>query len=165
MKRYQKELKKMKSKIFFLLAFILLFIPSLVNSNSDDVAIRLANLEKRITELETYIEMGSINYTHQKVTVTAYHPNSKGINSDRNPARTATMKRPIAGYTLAISNELFRLGWLNKKIYIDGWGVGRATDRMSTSVKGKHIDICFPSLKTARTFGIKRGILAVLLLQ
>ena len=155
----------MKSKTFFLFTFILLFVPSLVNSTSENIEMRLTNLEKRITELENYIEMGSINYTHQKVTVTAYHPNSKGINSDQNPARTATMKRPIAGYTLAISDELFRLGWLGKKIYIDGWGVGRATDRMSTSVKGKHIDICFPNLKTAKKFGIKRGILAVLLLQ
>ena len=75
------------------------------------------------------------------------------------------MKKPIAGYTLAISDELFRLGWLGKKIYIDGWGVGRATDRMNSSVKEKHIDICVPSLKTARTFGIKKGVLAVLLLQ
>jgi len=155
----------MKSKVFCLFTFILLFIPSMVNSTPDDVEIRISNLEKRITELETYIEMGSINYTHQKVTVTAYHPNSKGINSDRNPARTATMKRPIAGYTLAISDELFHLGWLGKKIYIDGWGVGRATDRMSASIKGKCIDICFPSLKSAKKFGIRRGILAVLLLQ
>jgi len=154
----------MKHLIVLALALRIIIVPA-TNLRSDDVAIRLANLEKRITELETYIEMGSINYTHQKVTVTAYHPNSKGINSDRNPARTATMKRPIAGYTLAISDELFRLGWLGKKIYIDGWGVGRATDRMSASVKGKHIDICFPSLKIARTFGIKKGVLAVLLLQ
>jgi len=155
----------MKSKVVCLFAFILLFIPSMVNSTPDDVEIRISNLEKRITELETYIEMGSINYTHQKVTVTAYHPNSKGINSDRNPARTATMKRPIAGYTLAISDELFHLGWLGKKIYIDGWGVGRATDRMGASIKGKCIDICFPSLKSAKKFGIKRGVLAVLSLQ
>lgn len=155
----------MKSKLSLLFIFALLFIPLAVNSAPRDIEIRISNLEKRVAELENYIEMGSINYTHQKVTVTAYHPKSKGINSDRNPARTATMKRPIAGYTLAISDELFRLGWLGKKIYIDGWGVGRATDRMGVSMKGKCIDICFPSLKSAKKFGIKRGVLAVLLLQ
>lgn len=95
--------------------------------------------------------------------VSAYHPKSKGINSDKDPNRTATMKRPIAGYTLAISNELFDLGWLGKKIYIDGWGIGKATDRMDKSVKGKQIDICAPTLKWAKHFGIKKDILAVIL--
>jgi len=132
-------------------------------AQSQDIESRIQSLEGRVNELEMYIETFNINYTHQKITVTAYHPPSSGINSDKNPNRTATMKRPVPGYTLAISVELFNLGWLNKKIYINGWGVGKATDRMGSSIKGKHIDICFPSLKAAKKFGIKKNILAVLL--
>ena len=122
----------------------------------------MKDLEKRIYELEVYMEMYT-NYTHQRVTITAYHPKSMGINSDKDPNKTATMRKPISGYTLAISTELFNMGWLNKRIYIDGWGVGKATDRMGLSIIGKHIDICFPTLKAAKNFGVKRNILAVLL--
>ena len=143
-----------------ILSSVLLFNTS---AQSQDIESRVKYLERRMNELEMYMETFNINYTHQKITVTAYHPNSKGINSDKNPSRTATMKRPIPGYTLAISTELFNLGWLNKKIYINGWGVGKATDRMGASIEGRHIDICFPSLKAAKKFGVKRDVLAVLL--
>ena len=143
--------------------FIILFIFTFnIEANSQDIKSRLDYLEKRIYELEIYMEIYT-NYTHQRITVTAYHPKSGGINSDETPNKTATMKRPIAGYTLAISTDLFNMGWLNKRIYIDGWGVGKATDRMGVSVKGKQIDICLPTLKAAKKFGIKRNILAVLL--
>jgi len=145
-------------KIFLFL--ILLLIP--INTYSQDIELQLKQLEKRIYELEIYMEMYT-NYTHQRVTVTAYHPKSRGINSDKDPNKTATMRKPIAGYTLAISTELFNMGWLNKRIYIDGWGVGKATDRMNIELKGKRIDICFPTLKAATKFGVKRDILAVLL--
>ena len=145
-------------KIFLFL--ILLLIP--INTYSQDIELQLKQLEKRIYELEIYMEMYT-NYTHQRVTVTAYHPKSRGINSDKDPNKTATMRKPIAGYTLAISTELFNMGWLNKRIYIDGWGVGKATDRMNIELKGKRIDICFSTLKAATKFGVKRDILAVLL--
>ena len=145
-----------------ILPFIILLIFN-TSCFSQDLESRVLLLEQRIMELEIYVELYNINYTHQKVTVTAYHPSSRGINSDVNPNKTATMRKPISGYTLAISDELFNIGWLNKKIYIDGWGVGKATDRMGASVKGKHIDICFPTLKTAKKFGIRRDVLAVLL--
>jgi len=52
---------------------------------------------------------------------------------------------------------------LGKKIYIDGWGVGRATDRMGKSIEGKHIDICAPSLKRAKKFGVKKDVLSIVL--
>ena len=147
-------------KIFlFLILFIFTFN---IEANSQDIELRLKQFEKRIYELEIYMEMYT-NYTHQRVTVTAYHPKSRGINSDKDPNKTATMRKPIAGYTLAISTELFNMGWLNKRIYIDGWGVGKATDRMNIELKGKRIDICFPTLKAATKFGVKRDILAVLL--
>jgi len=118
-------------------------------------------LDSMYEEVKTLREI--IQSDYQVITVTAYHPKSKGINSDGNPNRTALMKRPIPGYTLAISTELVELGWLGKKIYINGWGVGHATDRMGKSVKGKHIDVCSPSLKAAKKFGIKKDVLSIVL--
>lgn len=120
---------------------------------------------KKLVEIlkETHKIRSLLEADNQTVTLSAYHPKSRGINSDRDPSRTAIMKRPVPGYTLAISNELFDLGWLGKKIYIDGWGVGQATDRMGNSIKGKQIDICAPSLKLAKHFGIKKDVQAVVL--
>jgi 3D (Asp-Asp-Asp) domain-containing protein len=97
------------------------------------------------------------------VTISAYHPPSRGINSDKDPSRTATMTRPIAGRTIAISTELVELGWLGKKIYINGHGVYYAESRMEINVKGKRIDICAPTLKWAKKFGIKKDVLAIVL--
>lgn len=144
----------------FIISFIFLF--SAV-AGSQDIESRLKYLEERVSELEMYTETYNVNYTHQRITVTAYHPTSRGINSDSNPSRTAIMRKPISGYTLAISTDLFNMGWFNKRIYIDGWGVGKSTDRMGISIKGKQIDICFPTLKAAKKFGIRYNILAVLL--
>jgi len=121
----------------------------------------LTQLNFMYEEVKTLREI--IQSDYQIVTVTAYHPNSRGINSDAHPNKTALMKKPISGYTLAVSTELVELGWLGKKIYIDGWGVGRATDRMGKSVKGKRIDICAPSLKRAKKFGIKKNVLSIVL--
>ena len=121
----------------------------------------LTQLNFMYEEVKTLREI--IQSDYQIVTVTAYHPKSKGINSDAHPNKTALMKKPISGYTLAVSTELVELGWLGKKIYIDGWGVGRATDRMGKSVKGKRIDICAPSLKRAKKFGIKKNVLSIVL--
>ena len=119
---------------------------------------QLTKISKEIQEIKNLLEADN-----QIVTLSAYHPKSRGINSDRDPSRTATMKRPVPGYTLAISDELFDLGWLGKKIYINGWGVGKATDRMGNSVKGKQIDICAPSLILAEKFGIKTDVQAIVL--
>ena len=123
---------------------------------------------QQLTDIQTEISTIKKSFTveatgNQIVTLSAYHPKSKGINSDKTPNRTATMQKPIAGYTLAISDELFKMGWLNKKIYIDGWGVGQATDRMGKNIKGKQIDVCSPSLKYAKEFGIKKDVQVVVL--
>ena len=130
-----------------------------------DAQDNLRVITKQLTEISNEIQeiKNLLEADNQIVTLSAYHPKSKGINSDRNPGRTATMKRPVPGYTLAISDELFNLGWLGKKIYINGWGVGKATDRMGNSVKGKQIDICAPSLILAEKFGIKTDVQAIVL--
>ena len=82
----------------------------------------------------------------KSIKITFYSPKLRGINSDKNPNRTALMKKPISGWTCAISRDLMERGWLGKKIYIDGIGVRYASDLMALSYKGKkitkQIDLC-----------------------
>jgi len=119
---------------------------------------KMDGIYEEVVAIRKAIEAGK-----QIVKVSAYHPGSGGINSDGNPHKTALMKKPISGYTVAISDELFKLGWLGKKLYIDGIGVRQADDRMGKSVKGKQIDLCFPDLKSAKKFGIRENVLTVVL--
>ena len=144
--------------IFISMTFMTIILSLQMSDYHKQTITQLNNIQQGIEDIKTILSSDC-----QNVILSAYHPKSKGINSDKNPNKTALMKKPIAGYTLAISNELFELGWLGKKIYIDGWGVGKATDRMSHAVKGKQIDICAPSLKVAKNFGIKKDVIAVIL--
>lgn len=99
--------------------------------------------------------------TTVKVTVSFYHPNSGGINTDGDPSKTALMVKPIAGKTVAVSSELFELGWLGKSIYIEGIGVMKADDRMGKSIKGLCIDVCVGSYKEAMRLGKRFNVKAV----
>ena len=118
--------------------------------------------KKTVVEQEEIIQTLNIELNRKQIiTVSFYHPKSKGINSDSDHTKTATMTRPVVGRTVAISDELFNLGWLGNKIYIDGFGVFLAEDRMGPSIKGKCIDICVSSEKKAFQLGKKRNIIAV----
>jgi len=98
---------------------------------------------------------------HQaRVMVTFYHPATGGINTDGNPDMTATMTKPRSGITIAISTSLVEKGWLSRRIYIDGYGMFIAEDRMSTELKGNRIDICAPTLAYALKKGRIRNVLA-----
>jgi len=103
--------------------------------------------------------------TSATVRVTAYHPKSKGINSDSSPETTATMTKPRAGKTAAISSSLFKKGWLGKKVYIDGYGVFIIEDRMSKSLKGDRIDLCVGSKRVAQNFKTKDEVHATILVK
>lgn len=118
-------------------------------------------LESQQRQIDSLIKLSDF-YLPQRVIVTAYHPPSKGINSDINPRNTALMKKPMPGWTLAVSKDLVDAGWLGKKVYIDGWGVGHATDRMSSKIKGKRIDVCFNTLRNAKQFGVKESTAIVM---
>lgn len=120
----------------------------------------ISNQLVTITILEKQLSQTQLSQT-QIVKISFYHPKSRGINSDKNPNRTATMTRPIVGRTVAISNDLFNAGWLGSKIYINGFGVFKAEDRMSPNISGKQIDICVASRKRAMKLGIKHNIIAV----
>lgn len=100
-----------------------------------------------------------------RVTLTAYHPWSGGINSDSDPDKTATMTEAIPGLTCALSSSLVEQGWLGQKIYIEGYGIFNADDRMSTSLLGDRIDLCLGSKKTALSLGRKHKVLAVRLVR
>jgi len=104
--------------------------------------------------------------THQtdsydkSIKITFYSPKLKGINSDKNPNKTAIMKKPVSGWTCAISRDLMKRGWLGKKIYIDGIGMRYANDLMARTYKGrkitKQIDLCVGKndvLKQAKKLG------------
>lgn len=92
----------------------------------------------------------------QSVTLTAY---AKYTNSNE---LTAIGKKPIAGQTIAISDDLIMKGWLGRKIYIRGFGVFKATDVMGGYNK-QWIDIYMPNRKQAERFGIKLDVTACVL--
>ena len=97
----------------------------------------------------------------QIVKVSFYHPASRGINSDSDHTKTATMTKPVVGRTVAISRKLFDDGWFGRKIYIKKIGVFWADDLMSPSIQGNQIDICVGSRKLAMKLGVKNGVVAV----
>lgn len=118
--------------------------------------------EKVITEQEKTIQSLNMKLERkQLVTVSFYHPGSRGINSDSDHTNTATMTKPVVGRTVAISDELFNLGWLGSKIYIDGFGVFLAEDRMGESIKGKCVDICVNSKKRAFQLGKEYNVIVM----
>jgi len=140
-----------------IIVFICLGTISIYGQNKKVIA-RLTLIQEEVKVLKTIVQSD-----YQRVTLTAYHPKSGGMNSDSNPNKTALMVTPRAGYTLAISTELVHLGWLGKKIYVEGFGIFKAEDRMNVDLKGKRIDICSPTLKYAKKFGVKKDRLAIVL--
>ena len=159
----------MKRYHIFLIVFTVIFTVVVIvisNQRSNHLKNMVANINKN--QVFIFGEQGKIIQSlneelerKQKVTISFYHPQSKGINSDSNPNRTATMTRPTVGKTIAISQELFDLGWLGNRIYINGFGIFHAEDRMGCSVKGKQIDICVASKKQALRLGVKYNVIAV----
>ena len=119
---------------------------------------QIANIDKNTNEklnnIETELnQLKNSNSRIVKVTVTFYCPAARGINSDSDHTKTATMTKPISGYTVAISKSLFEKGWLGCKIYVEGEGIFKIEDRMDKSIKGDCIDICIGTKKEA----LKKG--------
>ena len=171
-------------KIIIIIGLFLWFLNVSINRGDDlEEKLRINNIESKQEmeilshEVERLKKLLIVEQTDNKriqyklfrstnalVTVTYYHPASKGINSDSDPGNTATMNKPIAGYTVALSTELVELGWLGQRVYIEGKGMFRATDRMNTSLKGKRIDICIGSKEAAIKKGIKRDVFSCIIL-
>ena len=125
---------------------------------------KVIELFQAVDELTVELKQLNDNIKTAKVIVTYYHPNSKGINADSDPGKTAFMKTPIPGRTIAISRELYEKGWGGHKIYIPGFGVGVAEDLMGRSIKGLHIDICVASKKEAMQKGKRTAVITRLIL-
>ena len=83
-------------------------------------------------------------------TVTAYSPHKN--QTDSTPHQTATMEKPKAGWTCAVSQDL--ISWLGGRIYIKGVGVRRVNDLMNKRYT-KSIDIFMGKKKAAEAFGRK----------
>lgn len=132
-------------------------IEQLKNQHRYEIGLIKRQLDTTIVEVKSLYKQLD-NTGSEKVILTWYHPESGGINTDGNPNRTATMTKPVVGRTIAISKELVRKGWLGKKIYIEGYGVFVAEDRMSSALSGCRIDICCASKKIAMRNGKKHDI-------
>ena len=81
-------------------------------------------------------------------TVTAYTARPCETNDD--PMHTATMERPKAGWTCAVSRDLMH--WLGGRVYIEGVGVRRVNDLMNERF-ARRVDIFCGTVKEARAFG------------
>lgn len=133
-------------------------IEQLKAQHSDQVKLLEHRLELADTEINALYNQ-LIKATSVKATITWYHPDSGGINSDSDPVHTATMTKPTVGRTIAISTSLVKRGWLGKRIYIDGYGVFVAESRMAVDLPGNRIDICAASEDIAFKNGIKHNVL------
>ena len=159
----------MKGYHIFLIVFIAIFtafVITISNRRVSDTKKLIASIGKDqvfiVGEQEKVIQ--SLNKELQRnqiVTVSFYHPASRGINSDSDCKNTAIMRTPIVGRTAAVSKDLFDIGWFDSKVYIEGFGVFVMEDRMDSTIKGKQIDICVSSKKKALRLGIKPKIKAV----
>ncbi len=132
-----------------------------LTSISEIVSQKIIKMDEQYVSLRNNIEKNNI----YQVKVTYYVPHIGGINSDSQSDKTATMNKPIPGYTIALSSELVHAGWLGQKIYIDGLGVFHATDRMNKNIPGKHIDICVGDLKTAMKLTPNHPMIAIRLID
>jgi 3D (Asp-Asp-Asp) domain-containing protein len=90
-------------------------------------------------------------------TVTAYSAHKN--QTDSTPHQTATMEKPKAGWTCAVSQDL--ISWLGGRIYIKGIGVRRVNDLMNKRYT-RTIDIFMGTKKDAKAFGRKEYVVVFL---
>ena len=96
--------------------------------------------------------------TNQPIyTITAYTNRIQECNQDN--SHTATLEKPVAGWTCAVSRDLIH--WLGGRIYIKGIGVRRVNDLMNVRFE-KSVDIFYGSLKSAKKFGKQEQIVIYL---
>ena len=127
--------------------------------STSDLAIVLGEnaiqLNARVDSLEAII------YKNTHVRLTAYSPRRQ--ETDSTPFINAMQKRVRPG-DIAVSRPLFEQGWtFGRKVYIYQHGVYTIADLMSPRIKDHAIDLYMPSTKQARKFGVKEGIMAVLI--
>ena len=88
------------------------------------------------------------NENNYSLTLTAYSLTKDQCNEDLE--NTALMQKPIPGYTAAVSRDLLHL--LNRKVYIDGYGVFLINDLMNKRFENR-IDILVGNRELAMEIG------------
>lgn len=96
-------------------------------------------------------------FQKQIFTISAYTPRKQ--ETDKDPHNTATMEKPIPGWTCAVSQDY--LHWLGGRVYIPGIGVRKVNDLMHPRYE-KTIDLFMGKVPHAKEFG-KRQLHAVYL--
>ena len=87
-------------------------------------------------------------------TMTAYTNRRCETNNDD---FTATMEKPIHGFTCAVSRDL--IYWLGGRIYIEGIGIRRVNDLMNKRYTSS-VDLYIENVKDALIFGkIKKRVI------
>lgn len=86
----------------------------------------------------------------KNATVTAYSITKS--QTDDTPSKTALMAEPQSGWTCAVSQDLLK--FLGSKVYIAGVGVRKVMDLMNKRYH-KRLDLCVPSKKKAKNFGVQ----------
>lgn len=79
-----------------------------------------------------------------KARVSAYTASRRETDAD--PGRTATMERPIPGWTCAVSRDLAH--WLGGRVWIEGVGVRKVNDLMHSRHK-RQVDVLVGKAKEA----------------
>jgi 3D (Asp-Asp-Asp) domain-containing protein len=119
-------------------------------------AYRIKNLEATIWDLENrYVDAATTADLYKRclehdLEATAYSLREEECNDDLN--NTATMTKPVPGWTVAVSRDL---AWMmGKRVYIAGLGVRKVNDLMNARYENA-IDILVPDKDMAMEFGRK----------
>lgn len=124
-----------------------------------DTKIKLRSAGVLLTEYEEKI--AQLEFENKKVvevTLTAY--NAVRTQTDSDPTKTALMRKPIPGKSVAVSRDLQHL--LGSEIYIPQLGVRIVNDLMAPS-HSKKMDILVPTEQMAKNFGKQENVRVVIL--
>lgn len=128
---------------------LIMFIFELVGSPVHNAAADEARVAALTTQVESMRkELREIKQTKLVFKVTKY--TASKAECDSTPNRTAIMKKPIVGRTVAVSHDYAHM--LGKSVWIEGIGVFVVEDLMSKKHK-KTIDILTASKADAKKFG------------
>jgi len=153
------QILKTVTNLIFITTLTLLLVVVVAVMLTLQIKDRTNQLEKK---MDTLITMYT-NQQDQKVpgetnpagtsvyNITAYTARREETNKDNE--NTATMERPMAGRTCAVSRDL--INWLGGWVYIEGVGVRKVNDLMNSRYT-KSIDLCVRNPRIAKRFGRNR---------
>ena len=143
-------------RIFVGICLIFLCLAAIQNSQQNKKIIQYLEMLNGIDEIEPepILPNESQFLPAQPIptnfTITAYSNRIRETDSDNK--NTATMEKPISGWTCAISQDLIH--WLGGRIYIEGIGVRKVNDLMNSRYS-QRVDLFIGNTKHAQEFGKK----------